>query len=287
MAPLDALSALGNIYDGSSDDESDDDEPVAAAAASASAPAATPAAAPVKEALPDAGDLLSDMPDEVDWSVRPGPVEEEAPGYDPVGTTYNNVPLPKTMAREQDAHNDVAHSKAGKGKGKPANRTLRQAPASSKADGALGASFGPAGRQPPPRKWPAAAFLRPTQPRTGRVTGKRAPLWTSRQRQEPPASAGAPRGQACAPFCPTQPAAYQTGADRRADRQRQAGRSRPRALDGTHYGLPLKNPQREPRPLTLHTCTFGSCRGGADVPNPKTLSLILPPILPLALILPN
>ena len=96
MAPLDALSALGNIYDGSSDDESDDDEPAAAAAASASAPAATPAGAPVKEALPDAGDLLSDMPDEVDWSVRPGPVEEEAPGYDPVGTKYNNVPLPTT-----------------------------------------------------------------------------------------------------------------------------------------------------------------------------------------------
>ena len=150
MAPLDALSALGNIYDGSSDDESDDDEPAAAAAVSASAPAATPAGAPVKEALPDAGDLLSDMPDEVDWSVRPGPVEEEAPGYDPVGTKYNNVPLPTTMAREQDAHNDVAHSKAGKGKGKPANRTLRQAPACSKADGALGASFGPAGCQPAP-----------------------------------------------------------------------------------------------------------------------------------------
>ena len=124
MAPhQDALSALGNIYDGSSDDddESVDDEPAAAAASApaASAPAAATAAAPVKEALPDAGDLLSDMPDEVDWSARPGPVEEEAPGHDPVGTTYNNVPLPTTMAREQDAHNDVAHSKAGKGKGKP------------------------------------------------------------------------------------------------------------------------------------------------------------------------
>lgn len=148
MAPLDALSALGNIYDGSSDDDSDDDEPAAAAVTAPSAPATTTASAPVKEALPDAGDLLSDMPDEVDWSVRPGPVEEEAPGYDPVGTSYNNVPLPTTMAREQDAHNDVAQSKAakGKGKGKPANRTLRQAPASSKADGALGASCAPAGR---------------------------------------------------------------------------------------------------------------------------------------------
>jgi hypothetical protein len=159
MAPhQDALSALGNIYDGSSDDdESVDDEPTAAAA-SASAPAAATAAAPVKEALPDAGDLLSDMPDEVDWSARPGPVEEEAPGHDPVGTTYNNVPLPTTMAREQDAHNDVAHSKGGKGKGKPAYKPLRQAPASSKADGALGASCVPAGRWPArPGKRPAAA----------------------------------------------------------------------------------------------------------------------------------
>ena len=151
MAPhQDALSALGNIYDGSSDDDESDDEPAAAAASApaASAPAAATAAAPVKEALPDAGDLLSDMPDEVDWSARPGPVEEEAPGHDPVGTTYNNVPLPTTMAREQDAHNDVAHSKAGKGKGKPAYKPLRQAPASSKADGALGASCVPAGHWP-------------------------------------------------------------------------------------------------------------------------------------------
>ena len=151
MAPhQDALSALGNIYDGSSDDDESDDEPAAAAASApaASAPAAAAAAAPVKEALPDAGDLLSDMPDEVDWSARPGPVEEEAPGHDPVGTTYNNVPLPTTMAREQDAHNDVAHSKAGKGKGKPAYKPLRQAPASSKADGALGVSCVLAGRWP-------------------------------------------------------------------------------------------------------------------------------------------
>ena len=170
----DALSALGNIYDGSSDDddESVDDEPAAAAASApaASAPAAATAAAPVKEALPDAGDLLSDMPDEVDWSARPGPVEEEAPGHDPVGTTYNNVPLPTTMAREQDAHNDVAHSKAGKGKGKPAYKPLRQPPASSKADGALGVSCVLAGRWPARLKKGRRRLLRPAQPRAGCAT---------------------------------------------------------------------------------------------------------------------
>ena len=147
MAPLDALGALGNIYDGSSSEDDDDEPPAAAASASApskDAPAASTAKATAPEALPDAGDLLSDMPDEVNWSIRAAPVEE-APGYDPVGTKYNSVPLPSTMAREQDAHNDVA---AGKGKGKPASRTLRQGPppASSKADGALGKSCQPAGR---------------------------------------------------------------------------------------------------------------------------------------------
>ena len=220
MAPLDALSALGNIYDGSSDGESDDDEP-AAAAAPASAPAATTAAAPVKEALPDAGDLLSDMPDEVDWSARPGPVEEEAPGYDPVGTKYNNVPLPTTMAREQDAHNDVAHSKAGKGKGTPANRTLRQAPTSSKADGALRALCGPAGREPRPRKWPAATSCAQPSPEPAVSLASAHPLWNSRQRQEPPASAGAPRPSNC-PILPTVPSPppNQTGAGRRAGRPR-------------------------------------------------------------------
>ena len=145
MAPLDALGALGNIYDGSSSDD-DDDEPAAAAATAPSnnAPATTIAEAAVPTALPDAEDLLSDMPDEVDWSVRAAPVVEEDPGYDPVGTKYNSVPLPSSMAREQSAHNDVA---AGKGKGKPASssRTLRQAPASSKVDGALGKSCGPVG----------------------------------------------------------------------------------------------------------------------------------------------
>ena len=173
MAPhQDALSALGNIYDGSSDDDESDDEPAAAAASApaASAPTAAAAAAPVKEALPDAGDLLSDMPDEVDWSARPGPVEEEAPGHDPVGTTYNNVPLPTTMAREQDAHNDVAHSKAGKGKGKPAYKPLRQAPASSKADGALGVSCVLAGLWAARLKRGRRRLLRPAQPRAGCAT---------------------------------------------------------------------------------------------------------------------
>ena len=207
MAPhQDALSALGNIYDGSSDDDESDDEPAAAAASApaASAPAAAAAAAPVKEALPDAGDLLSDMPDEVDWSARPGPVEEEAPGHDPVGTTYNNVPLPTTMAREQDAHNDVAHSKAGKGKGKPAYKPLRQAPASSKADGALGVSCVLAGRWP--WKWPAAACCAQPSPEPA------VPLSAPTLDLQAAARISCPRRCAerpgICPILPAQPAAY-------------------------------------------------------------------------------
>ena len=136
---MDALGALGAIYDGSDDD--DNDEPPVAVAPASAAPTAAPAKAAASStlpatALPDAGDLLSDMPDEVDWSARAAPAEE-VPAHDAVGTRYNAVPLPSTMARDASAHNEVA---AGKGRAQSSSfRPLRQggAPlAAAKADGA-------------------------------------------------------------------------------------------------------------------------------------------------------
>ena len=115
---MNALSALGLDY-GSDDDDDDDDEqekeqskepPTAAAAA-------VPPEASKPPALPDAGDLLSGLPDEVDWSARAAEDDDE-PQYDAKGTKYNAVALPQSMAQEQTSFNATTGAKkAGAGGG--------------------------------------------------------------------------------------------------------------------------------------------------------------------------
>ena len=107
-----ALDALGLAY-GDSDDSDDEEEEEAMVAkdeslekastgASALPAVQLPPLAAAAAALPDAGDLLSELPDEVDWDARQ---EEDVPTYDPKGTTYNTVALPASMAKESEQHN--------------------------------------------------------------------------------------------------------------------------------------------------------------------------------------
>ena len=120
---MNALSALGLDY-GSDDDDDDDDEqekeqskePPTAAAAAVSQPQSQ-ASQPAPPALPDAGDLLSGLPDEVDWSARAAEDDDE-PQYDAKGTKYNAVALPQSMAQEQTSFNATTGAKkAGAGGG--------------------------------------------------------------------------------------------------------------------------------------------------------------------------
>jgi len=105
-----ALDALGLAYGDSDDSDDDDDDEEEEAKdeslekASTGAPALPAVQLPplAAAALPDAGDLLSELPDEVDWDARQ---EEDVPTYDPKGTTYNTVALPASMAKESEQHN--------------------------------------------------------------------------------------------------------------------------------------------------------------------------------------
>lgn len=170
---MDALGALGAIYSGSESDEDDEEQPAAIAPAKAAATvqSSSKAAAPVAvpAALPDAGDLLGDLPDEVDWSFREtASSTAEAPAHDPVGTKYNAVALPGTLASDARTHNEAAAGRSHPSGARP----LRQAPPPARSDGSgknllppqvrrACTRHGPTGtahgRGPPPRPATAAA----------------------------------------------------------------------------------------------------------------------------------
>ena len=118
---MDALNALGLAY-GSDDDEEDEEEPqdppprqqqqhVLATLPAVSLP---PLAA--KAGLPDAAAL--GLPDKDDWEAH-SEEEEEAPAHDRVGTTYNAVAVPKSIASATEEHNSKAtkapHSRTNAG----------------------------------------------------------------------------------------------------------------------------------------------------------------------------
>ena len=112
-----ALNVLGLSYAESDEDESDEDDgdaavaaapiPVAVAAAAASAGKATASSS----LLPDASKL--GLPDEEDWEGVDNDGEDEEPAYDAVGTKYNAVALPTSMANDADKHNSRAGQKPG------------------------------------------------------------------------------------------------------------------------------------------------------------------------------
>ena len=111
---MNALSALGLAYYDSDDDEDADggDEgnatptllDIKKTVIEGTAAAPAPMSHSSQAVLPDAGALLSDLPDKVDWNAR-GEDSDAQPQYDPKGTRYNSVPLPKSMVQEQSSFN--------------------------------------------------------------------------------------------------------------------------------------------------------------------------------------
>jgi len=110
---MNALNALGLDYDDSDDSASEAPAENAAAAVPAGPTEGAPIALPpvAAAALPDAGALLGDMPDEVDWDAR-APSPENAPTYDAKGTAYNNVALPASMAADANRQNYKAEKRS-------------------------------------------------------------------------------------------------------------------------------------------------------------------------------
>ena len=127
---MNALDALGLSYGDDDDDDDDDDEEEAQAAGPPAAvvppAAAALSAASQPAALPDAANLLMSLPDEVDWTARPGDEEEEAQ-YDAKGTRYNAVALPGSMRQESD------HFNARTGKSANSGGAWKQAGAAARA----------------------------------------------------------------------------------------------------------------------------------------------------------
>lgn len=110
---MNALSALGLAYYDSDDDEdADGDEGNATPTPSdvketvieGTAALPAPTSHSSQAVLPDAGTLLSDLPDKVDWNAHAEDSDAQ-PQYDPKGTRYNSVPLPKSMVQEQSSFN--------------------------------------------------------------------------------------------------------------------------------------------------------------------------------------
>jgi len=116
---MNALSALGLDYDDDGEDSDDDDEYEADGGAgeplapsllpsNRAAPVSLAAGASTSQPLPDAGNLLGDLPDEVDWDRRDTDDEDSVPAHDPKGTRYNSVALPASMAAAAEQHNQQA-----------------------------------------------------------------------------------------------------------------------------------------------------------------------------------
>ena len=184
-----ALDALGLDYDDSDGESSEEEAPAQAAPAPAPAAASIPppAAAP-RSALPDAGALLGDMPDEVDWDAR---AEPDEPAYDPVGTSYNNVSLPTSMASAAEKHNMYADKRRA-----PDRTTLYGNPggsagstsASGAASGAsttAGPSSGRGAAAAPPRR--SSGALLPPQLRRPNVTTEDLGAMRAKKRSRPAA----------------------------------------------------------------------------------------------------
>jgi hypothetical protein len=133
-----ALDALGLSYgdDDDDDDDDDEDEPTAAPAAPTVPPAVAAAEASTRSALPDAGNLLTGLPDEVDWTTRT--VGDDEPAYDAKGTRYNAVALPASMRQESSAFNDQLGKRA-------AGDAWRQSGAAARAAVAVGLASTPGG----------------------------------------------------------------------------------------------------------------------------------------------
>jgi hypothetical protein len=93
-----ALDALGLAYDDESSSESGEEQPQQVSVPTTNAAARPPVALPPVAAaasLPDAGALLSDMPE---WDAEHS--EDDEPAHDPRGTRYNAVALPSSMSNE-------------------------------------------------------------------------------------------------------------------------------------------------------------------------------------------
>ena len=135
-----ALDALGLAYDDDDDEDDDEEEEVqqesttetakpptpsaAAVAAAAAAAASTNPAAP-RPALPDAANLLSGLPDEVDWDAQSE--EDDEPAYDRKGTRYNAVALPSILSQQGEQQSVKMVS---------LQRRLNEGPAASLSGGA-------------------------------------------------------------------------------------------------------------------------------------------------------
>ena len=120
---MDALNALGLAY-GSEDDEEDEEEPQDPPPRQqqqqqqqhATLPAVSLPPLAAKAGLPDAAAL--GLPDKDDWEAH-SEEEDEAPAHDRVGTTYNAVAVPKSIASATEEHNYKAtkapHSRTNAG----------------------------------------------------------------------------------------------------------------------------------------------------------------------------
>ena len=120
---MDALNALGLAY-GSDDDEEEEEEPQDPPPRQqqqqqqqhATLPAVSLPPLAAKAGLPDAAAL--GLPDKDDWEAH-SEEEEEAPAHDRVGTTYNAVAVPKSIASATEEHNYKAtkapHSRTNAG----------------------------------------------------------------------------------------------------------------------------------------------------------------------------
>ena len=187
---MDALTALGLAYNSDDDEDESENEdveepqkkvqrvepPAIAAAAASSAPA-----------LPDAGGLLSGLPDEVDWTARADDSDDELQ-YDAKGTKYNAVALPASMQKESEAFNN--QGRRGGGEWKQAGDNARAAVSTALASTDLlpvGASSAAAAAPPKkPKASSSGGVLLPPQLRgRANVTTEDSKAWSSERKPKP------------------------------------------------------------------------------------------------------
>lgn len=103
-----ALNVLGLAYGSDSDDSDVEEETPVPSATPAATAAVAAASIPPQRMLPSADDLLSDLPNEVDWNARTEPADAS---YDKPGTNYNAVRLPTTMSQDAARHNRLSRDR--------------------------------------------------------------------------------------------------------------------------------------------------------------------------------
>ena len=112
---MDALSALGLAYNDDDDDSDEEGEehamqksvparPSACTSAGGSTQTSAAMESSSLNALPDAADL--GLPGEDDWRADDANDVDATPAYDRVGTRYNAVALPSSMASEAETFNN-------------------------------------------------------------------------------------------------------------------------------------------------------------------------------------